>query len=368
MPIRPRGTSWQADVQAGGVRHRETFNTEAEAIRWEADVRASLRSGTPVPQRKAAASPLVSNTEPTLSSLCDDLETTAAPLGWKGRRSTDKLVLSARIVIRMLGEHTRASEVTTERVDALVLDLEAAGKAPATINRRLAALSKMLKYALRKRYIAALPGTARQTEGKGRLRFLTTTEERALLAHLLHHGASTAHDLTMFLLDTGCRLGEALGLTWRWLEDDKVVFIGGLVAGEATTKNGDTRTVPLTARLRGMVEKRTKAGEGLDKGDKVFAIAEQTYRQQVYRARDKAELGDDVVLHTFRHTCASRLVQRGVPLKHVQDWMGHKTISITARYGKLAPGDLTRFVSVLDAPIGDLQTGEIPYIKPAVTV
>ena len=40
------------------------------------------------------------------------------------------------------------------------------------------------------------------------------------------------------------------------------------------------------------------------------------------------------------HTCVSRLVQRGVGLKVVQQWMGHKSIQITLRYAHLAPSNL----------------------------
>ena len=43
--------------------------------------------------------------------------------------------------------------------------------------------------------------------------------------------------------------------------------------------------------------------------------------------RARVRLGDafkDVVLHTFRHTCASRLVQAGVDIVRVQKWLGHK--------------------------------------------
>ena len=34
----------------------------------------------------------------------------------------------------------------------------------------------------------------------------------------------------------------------------------------------------------------------------------------------------------LRHTCASRLVQRGVPLLVVKEWLGHNDIKMTLRY------------------------------------
>jgi integrase len=41
-----------------------------------------------------------------------------------------------------------------------------------------------------------------------------------------------------------------------------------------------------------------------------------------------------------RHTCASRLVQRNVPLQIVKEYMGHKTFDMTLRYAKLAPKNM----------------------------
>jgi integrase len=34
--------------------------------------------------------------------------------------------------------------------------------------------------------------------------------------------------------------------------------------------------------------------------------------------------------HDTRHSCASLLLARGVPLKQIQEWLGHKSFSITA--------------------------------------
>lgn len=54
------------------------------------------------------------------------------------------------------------------------------------------------------------------------------------------------------------------------------------------------------------------------------------------------------VPHALRHTCASRLIQRGVPLKVVQEWLGHKTITVTMRYAHLAPANLMAAVEALE--------------------
>lgn len=71
-------------------------------------------------------------------------------------------------------------------------------------------------------------------------------------------------------------------------------------------------------------------------------------RHRLHRVLEHLEL-DDITFHTYRHTTASRLVQRGVDLRRVQVWMGHKAIATTIRYAKLAPNDLADLANVLEA-------------------
>jgi site-specific recombinase XerD len=67
------------------------------------------------------------------------------------------------------------------------------------------------------------------------------------------------------------------------------------------------------------------------------------------RLRTAMKLSGDkqFVPYALRHTCASRLIQRGQSLRVVGDWLGHKSLSITMRYAHLSPTNLLDAVKVL---------------------
>jgi hypothetical protein len=52
--------------------------------------------------------------------------------------------------------------------------------------------------------------------------------------------------------------------------------------------------------------------------------------------------------HVLRHTFASQLVMRGVPLKAVQELLGHASMEMTMRYSHLSPDVRRDAVRVLD--------------------
>lgn len=56
----------------------------------------------------------------------------------------------------------------------------------------------------------------------------------------------------------------------------------------------------------------------------------------------------EFILHALRHTCASRLVNKGIDLYVVRDWLGHSSIQVTERYAHLAPNKLAHAASVLE--------------------
>jgi site-specific recombinase XerD len=58
-------------------------------------------------------------------------------------------------------------------------------------------------------------------------------------------------------------------------------------------------------------------------------------------------------MHDLRHTYASRLVQREVPLHTVSRLLGHESLKMTLRYSHLATADLRRAVAALDCMADD---------------
>ncbi|MCC0043425.1 MAG: site-specific integrase [Brucellaceae bacterium] len=228
------------------------------------------------------------------------------------------------------------SAFSQECLDEIIGKLRERGNSNATINRKMAALQKLLRKAFKMGDLHSLPEFRRQKERAGRLRILTREEEDRLFA-AIGDKSSEAFGLSVFLVDTGCRLGEALGLKWSDLSDRRATFW--------ITKSGRSRTVPLTERACGAVRAQKLHHRGPFRH-----VAQHRYRAIWNEA--KAETGfagdKDLVPHALRHTCASRLVQGGIDIRRVQMWLGHQTLQMTMRYAHLATTDLDKCVAVLE--------------------
>lgn len=231
---------------------------------------------------------------------------------------------------------TRFSAFSQDLLDNLIGALRKRGNSNATINRKMAALSKLLRKAYKMGDIHSLPEFRRQKERAGRLRFLEADEEEALFREIGQR-CELFLKFSIFLVDTGARLGEGIGLKWNDIHDGRVTFW--------ITKSGRSRTVPLTSRAKEVLRELTDRSPG-----PFSDIDQQRYRAVWNAAKVDAKLGDeaDIVPHILRHTCASRLVRGGIDLRRVQMWLGHQTLTMTMRYAHLATHDLDMCVPVLE--------------------
>ncbi|QEE47209.1 site-specific integrase [Rhizobium sp. WL3] len=228
------------------------------------------------------------------------------------------------------------SSFSDEMLDQLIGKMRKRGNSNATINRKMAALSKLLRKAYKMGDVHSLPEFKRQKEKAGRIRFLDRDEENALFSEIRSH-SELYYRFCLFLVDSGARLSEGLNLRWGDIHKNRVTFW--------VTKSGRSRSVPLTQRAVDAIAAcdRRHAGPFAD-------IDQQRFRVAWHNAKDAIGFADDkdVVPHVLRHTCASRLVQGGIDIRRVQMWLGHQTLTMTMRYAHLASHDLDMCVPVLE--------------------
>jgi len=344
LAVRPRGKGFQADITVKGQRLREHFDTIEAAKAWELEARAAVLRGDPIPRPNgsgAATAPKPGQYagENSLSSVLDK----TFQRFWKGGPSEGKTLINMKQVEAYFGTTTPITAIDMDAIEGFVDHCIAKNNSNGTINRKLAVLSKALRYARDKGMIAAIPKIERKKDGVGRIRWLTVDEEKALLDLMRGWDRNDHADVVEVLIDTGFRPSEVYSLTPRDVD---------LKAGSLTvwkTKTDHPRTVYMTRRVAEIVRRRISAATAPN--DRLFPYDNFWMRYVWDRARVQLGFANDehFVPYICRHTCASRLVQRGIPINVVKEWMGHKSIQMTMRYAHLAPQNLKAAAGVLEA-------------------
>jgi integrase len=214
---------------------------------------------------------------------------------------------------------------------------------PATINREMAtlkhALSKAVEWKLlRKTAREELTAIKKYQEPDGRLRYLSGEAEAE---RLLQACEPWLKPLVLTAIHTGMRKGELLGLTW-----DCVDMTHGFIRLKQT-KNGKARALPFNETLWSLFSGlRTRQDVPWVFHD-VAGNRWNDIRHPFDAACEGAGL-TDFHFHDLRHTFASWLMMRGVPLATVSNLLGHTSPTMTLRYAHLSPKHLTSAVRVLD--------------------
>lgn len=342
MATYKRGQGFRTEFVISGVRYRHTSDTEAEGQAWEAYTRLQVARG----DAPSMVAPTPSSTPKgaTLGELC-----VIAEALWKGTDNEQSATTNAREVVAFFGKGKLVESLTHDDLDALNKHLKSrvnlkTGKgqlSPATINRKLAALSRMLNIAQERGFAVRIKiKTSREAEG--RQRYLSPEEERDILEQLFKLSGKDIHDFVQFSIETGGRLSETLSLHTR-----DVTTLGGvnyLTFRGVTTKSHKSRTIPLTKKAWEMIEGRLSGGPIWPKDlarwhiDRAWAAA-----KKAAGIRDK-----DLVFHCCRHTFATRLLEGTGDLVVVQKSLGHSKIDTTSRYTKVTANSLVKAFNTLE--------------------
>jgi len=191
------------------------------------------------------------------------------------------------------------------------------------------------------------------------VRSWSRTEVATLLEIAAEHEPAF-HPLLAFLLSTGARRGEALGLKWEDIDfhGSHIQIRRALVRGRlAPPKSGKARSVVLSDSLSGILRKlfMDRRPQGLAAGWKevpelVFCsqtggpLHERNVGRTWERLRRRAQLSGvrPLRLHDARHTFASLALSAGTNVPWVSAQLGHANPEITLRtYAHVVPDEPT---------------------------
>jgi len=335
--VKYRGVPWNAVVGKRGP--TRSFDTETDAYAyvrtWERDNDGTAAAaGLPTRRRKRVL----------LSEYALDYSTVMP-----GESSTRR---DRRSVARRIGE-----EFAGVYLDELNLNMVqrwdyklAEQFAPGTRRNRMGYLSNVCEAAIRDGHMTENPtnGIARAPHVTKRMKNEFTIDDiEHILAWIPEYLRATVH----LAFSSGMRAGEICGLTWKHVDLEKrVVHIRDVRESDGRirgyTKGKTHRTVPLTLRtVQALKRHRRFVPTGPDNfvacnsrfeplmtkwlGMLWFTLM-QKYQREMFARTGK--IRPVPRFHDLRHFAAHDLVGRGVHVRVLQGFLGHKSLATTQEY------------------------------------
>ena len=155
-----------------------------------------------------------------------------------------------------------------------------------------------------------------------RVRYLTEDEEQRLFKAMGDN--SQLKDIVTVALHSGMRRGEIFNLKWFDLDFDRSVM------HVRKTKTKLNRVVPMNARVREVLNRQKRSSEFVFTSEKTGGRLIDV-KKAFNSARLEAGI-PDFQLRDLRHSCATRLSDKGEELVTVAEILGHTDIRMTKRY------------------------------------
>lgn len=196
-----------------------------------------------------------------------------------------------------------------------------------TVRVELSLLSAVFNMCRREwRYCTSNP-TENVTKPKpapGRTRRISTREDRAILSWASRYRNSEFFSVYVIAIETAMRQSEILKLEWQRIDLKRRVIL------LEDTKNGSSRSIPLSIRARDAILRL-----GRQRAGRVFTYAAAGFKSAWRTMTSQLNL-IDLKFHDVRHEAVSRLFELGVlDMMEVAAISGHKTLSMLKRYTHL---------------------------------
>lgn len=328
MTVYRRGGVYWFDFYYKGERHRKSTHQSDRtvAINLESEARsklAKIEGGLLPPEPKVV---------PTLAAF-EKRFTDHVKVHRAAKPATVEFYLKK--LRRLLAFNPLASarlDQIDEPLVELYIQFRRAEVSPGSVNRELATLKKLLRWAYAQKVITRVP-VIHKLDGEGHRDFILTDEAEP---GYLNACPQPLRDAATLLLETGMRVGELRSLQWP---DVHLEPMNGATRGYIRVRQGKTRNakrnLSLTERARRILEARRKAARCAwvftnEKGNGPLSI--YTLDSAHARVRAALRMPKEFVLHSLRHTFGSRLAESGADSFTIMKAMGHCSVVVSEKY------------------------------------
>lgn len=312
--FRQRNNKWQARVQKKGYEAvTKSFNSKADAIKWATQVEAQIDKGaftnTSLAERTVFAELIhlyLKEVVPNTKSASED--------GYRLRALARKPIAQFNMLALTPSKIAEYRDIRLQEVSA------------GTVIRELAYFSSIINHSRREWGINIdnpIPLVRKPPSPPSRTRILSPQEQEILFNALKPRRHDSNHWIlfvVQFALETAMRQGEILALSWADIDLNK------RTAHLQTTKNGDSRTVPLSTRAVQILQELPRRIDG-----RVFPMNKAALCANFSKACKRAGI-EDLHFHDIRHTSITNMAGKFTNILELSAVTGHRQLSMLKRY------------------------------------
>jgi integrase len=243
-----------------------------------------------------------------------------------------------------------ANSLTTDTIDAYIFSRQKEKAGPATINREIALVKRMLNLGMRTKPAKVLnvPYFPHLEEPEARQGFLTQTEYDLLRQHA---SELWLRALLAVYYTFGWRKNEALGMRVRQVD----LMEGTISLPPSQSKNKKPRIIAMTSEVKVLIAMLV---HGKQSDDFVFTRTEGRYKGQPIRDLRNAwaEMFNAAgveprKIHDMRRSAIMNGMERGVDRDSMKKISGHVTDSVFSRYNIQTLDRLRKAASLIEAGV-----------------
>ena len=319
--FRQHGNGWQGRIRRRGYPDiTQTFEAKADAERWARSIESEMDKGH-----------LVSVSEAQRTTLGDVIKRYLVEVTPRMKSATEDTIRLKALIRKPIAKWSMAN-LSSVRI-AEFRDERLGEVSAGTVIRELAYLSSMINHA-RREWGINMPNPVQMVRKPpsppARGRVLTDSEVSALLKVFEPIGRRShwVKPIVQLALATAMRRGELLSLRWENIN------LKARTAYLPTTKNGDSRKVPLSSAALDILEKLPRHLSGA-----VFPMKAPALNGAFKRGLSRSGL-EDIRFHDLRRTAITKMAEKLPNVIELAAVSGHKSLMVLKQYYRPSASDL----------------------------